>query len=730
MSGSFEANINDSMTGDADAELMADDASMSADAYAAVYRIDPMTKIAVSKHYGPMWKGKLDAGIKNRKDFVDAGDECVSYYNNNQLSHRVSGTGDVAGNRYYSKRRNAKWSETENIVYANVRAIMPALYAKNPQGEFSTPNEDNKAFVQTLEKLVNTLASLTTSPGLNLRVHAKQAVLSAELTNLGWIHYGYTERGESDAAAQELLAQKSAELESAQNTTDIRRIEGEIMALEEVLTVAQPPGPWAAYRPMQDVVVDADSTMPDFSDAAWMAVKLYYPTEYLNAKYGQRVDPADPKSKVMSLYEPTDVLLGGDGTAGDEGDTFKLINTEENAHRFGYSNTEQLRRAFRTACWMIYDKVTRRVFLYAANKMTDWPIWVANDPYGLPQFFPLEPLYFNTTPVGNQARSNVTYYLDQQDSINEIHDEFRRSRQDIRESVLFNSKLHRETVEKWLQGGDSNAYSVDVPDGMTMQQMIFAKPNAMMGALPLFDPTRLMQSVDRISGVSDVLRNAQFKTNTTNKAIEQYNSTTGMRLDEKIDEIETFIGRVLYGIGFICAQFMRSEDVAALIGSTYAADWQQKSAVDLRNLFVCQVVGGSTQKPTTQAKQQLALQLAELLSKFAQFAPQTVLTTTLQMLADAYSEMPLPAGTFERIAQEVQLAMERGNSVQGAGGGGQNPDGGGGGDPLAELAATVDGLPPDAKRALGEAIARGVPVEEALTAVVQATQQASQPQQQ
>jgi hypothetical protein len=694
------------------------------DAGEPMYRIDPNSKVPVSKQHGKLWKGRIASARSARKVHEEAWDESIRYYNNNQLDHR-EGRDGMSGNRYYAKRRNTKWSETENIVYANVRAMMPALYAKNPQAEFTTPNEDMKEFVQQIEDVVNALASRRTTPGLNLKVHAKQAVLAAELCNLGWIECGYTLREQSILAAQDDIVRLSNELVAAKDTKAIREAEGALLALEEELDVLTPPGPFVKYRTPQDVLVDADASLPDHSDAKWMAVREIYPTTYLNARYGKKGD----NEQVMSLYEPTHVLLGN-AANDDDIKNFKLFETEAAAHQYGYDNKAQLDKAQRTMCWRIWDRVTRRVYLYADNRW-DWPIWAENDPYLLPGFFPLTPFVFNTTVVGALAHSNVTYYLDQQDAINEIHDEYRRARQDVRENVLYNNKFNRDSVQSWLTGSGPHAVGVDVPDGSSIREMILEKPNSMLKAMQLFDLQRPFQSIDRVSGVSDVMRNVQFKTNTTNKAIENYNSGTALRLDEKIDAIEDALGAVLYNIGYLCAQFMEADAVKALIGAERSEDWQPRTPMELRDMFQCQTVGGSTQKPTSAGKKAQALEMSEILGKLAQFAPSVVIETILTILEDAFDELNLPADAFERMREEVVVAMQRGNSTQGAGN--TSPEGEdvtgaaiaapGGGTDLEQLAAMIDALPSQAKLALGEILAKGVPVAEAVPEVLGMVQQ-------
>ena len=689
------------------------------DAGAPIYRIDPITKIPVSKHYGKLWDGRIASAKAARQQHVSAWDEAIRYYNHDQQSHREGNGDNTSGNRYFSKRRNKQWSETENIVYSNTRAMMPSLYAKNPQVEFTTNNEGMKAFVQSIEDLVNSLANRPHSPGLNLKTHAKQAVLTAELCNLAWLEYGYTLKDQSALAIEQELEELSQALVDAKDTKVIRETEGKLAALEEVMGIAPNAGAFVRFRAPHDVLADSNSTMPDYSDAMWMAVAESYPTEYLNARYGER----DENGYVKSVYEPTHVLCGGE-SGEDDIKNFKLFKHDAESSDYGYKDKEALSKAHRTMCWRIWDRTTKRVFLYANNKW-DWPIWVENDPYGLPGFFPLRPLYFNTTPFGALARSNVTYYLDQQDGINEIHDEFRRARQDIRENILYDNRFDKASVEAWLKGASPSAHGVAVPEGASIKDMIVPKPNTLLSVLPLFDPSRMLQSVDRVSGVSDVLRNAQFKTNTTNKAIENYNSTTSMRLDEKIDAIEEAVGAVCYGVGFLCAQFMTQEEVAPIIGEKKAADWVNYSAQELINMFSCEAVGGSTQKPTSQAKKQQAMEMARILGQMIQFAPSTVLETTMTLFDDAFDELTLPTDWASRIKEEAAMAMKRGSTDVPQGGGksaAPQPTESPGNSSIEEIAAAIDQLPPEAKIALGNVLAKGVPIAEALPEILRTIQ--------
>jgi hypothetical protein len=207
-----------------------------------------------------------------------------------------------------------------------------------------------------------------------------------------------------------------------------------------------------------------------------------------------------------------------------------------------------------------------------------------------------------------------------------------------------------------------------------------------------------------------------------------------MRLDEKIDAIEDALGRLLYGVAFLCAQFSTREEVAAVIGAERAQAWENYPAEQLRTMFRCQAVGGSTQKPTSAAKKQQALEMAKLLAQMIQFAPSVVLETTMTLFDGAFDELTLPKDWAKRVKEEAGIALQRGNSEAGTGmpntgtdtgaEGAMPPAPGGGG--MEEVAALIDQLPPQAKIALGNILARGVPVAEAVPEVLRLTSNAGE----
>src|SRR5262252_9186684 len=148
----------------------------------AVYKAMPDSRVPVSSKRGGVWRSRRDTAQKSMKDLVDAWDEAIRYYNHDQADHRdgnssaFSGVPITAGNRHVAKRLNEMFSSTENVVFANVTAQVPELYAKNPIVSVSaTPQNDPQVkdasdqFARAVQKLIDVLFAMKTPPGVNIK---------------------------------------------------------------------------------------------------------------------------------------------------------------------------------------------------------------------------------------------------------------------------------------------------------------------------------------------------------------------------------------------------------------------------------------------------------------------------------------------------------------------------------------------------------------------------------
>lgn len=707
------------------------------DAYEPSYQMKGDTKIPVSKAHGKTWQSRRDQALAQRKnkDYEKAWGEAIRYYRNDQISHRhdYDDDGEYPGNESGAMKMYRRFSETENIVFANTSALVPLLYAKNPSAEFTAVDQEDNALGVLLEKLINRVMSKRAHPGVHMKPKARKGVVMCTLTNASYMEVGYTFREMSSEQALEDLTRLSKELEKAKSPEQVRAVEGKIEALESTVDILRPSGPFTKLRRPHDVLIDPDSVEDDYSDARWVMIRDYISTAYLNAKF-----TTSKGNQKQSVYKPTHVIKAGEGgsnghnSAEHEINNSSLFNLDENKHtasNYGYNDEASYRKAQRSCCWWVWDRITKRVLLYHDKDWT-WPIWVWDDPYRLQGFFPIYKLQFNTDPEEPIGKGEVTYYLDQQDSINQINSELKQARQWARRNLFYDkNKVSADEVEKFLKGDEDVAVGVDVPEGMNLRDFVQSITPPSMQFVQLFDKKPILEAIDRVSSVQPVMRGTEFKTNTTNQAISQYNSTAQTRLDEKIDAVEDWVGQVAWALAQLCLQFMDDATVASLIGQKNSAAWRQMSPEDISREVQMTIVGGSTQKPTAESKKQQALQMGQVLGQFVNAAPQPVLLTMLKTMRSAFNDT-IPDEDWQVIMEAVNAAGGGAPSPGAQGGGGaptegQPPAQQGGGDPIAQLEQLVDAMPPEAKQALGMAMARGVPVREALERIMAQAQQSA-----
>jgi hypothetical protein len=682
-----------------------------------LYKVLGDSKIPVSQSSGKVWQSRKDQGLSSRKDVCEAWDEALRYYDNDQTVHRNSGGGEGSANRP-GRRLTDEWRETENVVFSNCSIMVPMLYAKNPQITVSHTNDETQERGRVVERVINKLLSQKNSPGLNFKPKARRAVLIALLTNSAFMKIGWTQKSDSNEEAMRQLQELAVELQNAKKKKDILEVEGKIQALEEKIAMLTPSGPWCKVLMPHRLVVDPVSVEPDLSDAMWCMEWDYLPTDYLNAVYATKQG-----EELKSIYEPTHVLKSG--TDSDDGveeqvNSFSLFNEASNAQANGYENAEAYKSACHTKVWYVWDKTTRRILMFADNDWK-WPIWVWDDPCHLPRFFPYFRLWFHEAVNSNAPKGEVTYYLDQQDAINEIHSEIRRGRQWAKRNILFNKNTISQTdVELVLKGDDGTARGIDVPDGMKIDDCIFSFVPPGLKMPEFFSPDTKFAAINRITGINDAMRGAQFKTNTTNKAIESYQSNTDIRVDERVDLIEDFIADVCWNIAILCLMYWDAEDVAPIAGVQFAQSWQKiTDPREFEKDFALRVEGGSTAKPNSREKKKQALELAQVLGQFANAAPAAVIVM-IKMLERSFDEFVVEDEEWQMIIQTMMQSLQKAGGGPGAEGGDDASGETASGTPVTneglmqQVKQRIAALPPAAQKKLQELVQSGVSPADAL----------------
>lgn len=702
--------------------------------YEPLYKVLGESAIPVAKAEGSVWETRMKSALKIRSNIQDCWQEAIKYYNNDQMSHRISTGGNSSGNRGGRGKLSTEFNETENIVFSNITTLVPVIYSKNPAVTMTSGADEDTPYAKTLEELVNVLATKENTPGVGLKLKAKRCVALAELTNNAWIKTFWTQKEDSSEEAMTQYKDYVDQLANAKDAKTVEEIEQWLVALEEQIEFSVPSGPGIKVCSPFHIIVDATSTEDDQSDANWMIELDYLPTQYINCVYGEE----DEDGRVQSIYKPSHTLKLTDASSKDDSlnivDQFTSMSDAGKIdwRSMGFSSQEAFQRSQYTEVAYVWDKVKRRVLMYATNDWS-WPIWVWDDPYKLARFFPYRKLAFYLNPLGGTARGEVTYYLDQQDAINEINDEQKRSRDWVKRNVLFDkNKIKQEDVDAYLKGGaDYTARGVNLPEGQKMSDVVYSMPPPSFRYDEMF--TRQKQekyeSINRIASTNDVMTGTQFKTNTTNKAIDTYQQASSVRTDDRTDALEDFLGGVFWDLAQLCLMNYSPEDVADILDKDVTTSWRQ--ITDQKELLKwnVRVVGGTTTKPTSDARKNEAMKTAQALGQFANAAPMVVVTM-LKVLEKAFDNIDLTDEEWQQIIQSVETQQQ--NSVGGAPGQqgatppptdtGSQPDG----NPDASQ-SPMDGAPPQGgqppsidqvKQAVAGAVSKGVPPQVAIKGIV------------
>lgn len=686
--------------------------------YDPIYRMHEDSRIPVSKHEGSVWKTRMENGIKVIEKTRSCWQESIKYFNNDQSGHRVSSSGDSSGNIVGTQRLTKIHTETENIVFSNVTTMTDTLYAKNPEVEITTEAETLKEFVKTLEDLLNALAGKQEDcGGFALKGKAKQCVTLAELTNNAWIKVWWVHKEDSSEEAMAQYQELVDRLPKCKSTKELMEVEAHMLSMEEAVAISVPSGLKVTVKSPFHVIIDPTNQHPDpRQDCLWMIEIDHLPTDYLNCTYGEK----DDEGRYKSIYKPTHYLSLTSG----ESDPAAIVNNfsilkedgEMEWKEMGFTSIEAYKRACYTEVAMVYDKVKKRVLMFATNDWS-WPIWVWDDTQHVLGFYPLHKLSFYIPPLGGQTKGEVTYYLDQQDGINEINDEGRRARYWMKRNVLYNENyIKREAVEAYLKGDDNTARGVNLPEGVKFEDVVWSATPPGFKFYDIFTEQKKdkLEAINRISSMNDVLTGAQFRTNTTNKGIENYNKSSSIRTDGRTDSIEDHLGAVFWHVAQLCMMNMTAEDVGRILSRDVSQTWMQITDPQEMMALQLKVVGGSTKKPTSEAKKEEAVQVGQVLGQFADAAPMVVLTM-LEVLSNAFDEIVITDEDWQRIEDSIMTQMQ--TQVGGTPEGAPAPGGAAGAAPQQDTEALISQLPPAVQQAVRTAIDRGVPPETAIAEV-------------
>jgi hypothetical protein len=336
---------------------------------------------------------------------------------------------------------------------------------------------------------------------------------------------------------------------------------------------------------------------------------------------------------------------------------------QENEDVSGYRDT------FYTECWLVWDKATRRTALFAADDWT-YPLWVWDNYTKTTRFFPYFILAFGLSTGQATTVGEVSYYLDQQDEINQINRQAARIRNSIFNFFFYNShKISQADAELLMQAvkrgfvDEQAVVGVKVPEGTKIGDTFEALVPPSLNYEALFNKEPTMNAINRISSTSDAIRGTQFKTNTNEASVQSYQDAARMSIGAKVEAVEDMMADVCKALLEMCVQNMQKDEVIGYVGRKLGEVWTNMSLEGFNSMFALDIVPGTAEKPNSIFKKKEAVQVVQAIGQFASAAPMTSMKVALRVLEQAFTEVVIKPEDWDLMEKEMLMQAQRGNST-------------------------------------------------------------------
>lgn len=685
-----------------------------------LYRIYDGSRIAVGAGTGKYWKRMFDATKKAYESVWEAWDQVYAYYNNSQ-------TRSLETPRGVFKRGDG----TENVVYSNINTVLPAVYSKNPDITCSTTDQGDQAFSEAMQALLNTL--IQRRDKLNAKPKIKRAVGFGLLTNQGAWKLDFTAKDDSRELARQSMLEITDRLAKETDPTVVADLYGQLQALEANMEVMKPAGVSMANVLPHNLMMDPHAEQPDGLDGNFFFEKCFLSTAYLIARFTQpdpeNEDDAETFARTL-VYKPTHKAVFGEGQAGDRDDGLGLVmqafEQSEDPTKYQVDERTAFIDMLYTECYYVWDKLSSRVLLFHRDDWT-WPIWVWDDPLNLTRFFPYFVISYELSTGGATNVGSVSYYLDQQDEINDINRQISKIRRTIFDHFYYNSDaVKADEAEKFVralrgEGNQGDIHLLGVKAGEAkISDMIqaFIPPQGQYEHY--FNTERPMAAINRITNTSDALRGVQFKTNTNVDAVNTYQESMRLAVGAKVDVVEDVVADFAEALAEVCVQHYSQEEVIALVGPSIGRGWRPMSLEEFKSTYNLDIAAGSMEKPNSVFKKKEAVEIVQAVGQFAKAAPGAALRIMLKVLEQAFTEVVIKPEDWSALDQEVAAATQKGvttpQPAQGAAPTGDN----------AALMQQMQALPTAVKAKVVQMKQQGTPPDQIKAFLMQQIQQVNQ----
>ena len=560
--------------------------------------------------------------------------------------------------RYAAGTSDLSWAVTTNLIGAFIDILVALLYARNPDVSVRKApqvDESNTYQTQIFARTLEIVISSAWKRG-GLKKPARKGVRSVLSNGEGWFKATFVAekrpQPEVETAlndAQETHARLVAQIKLIEDSSDSVTLDAEkeekealIKDLEEKLELAVNKMFVIDYVETENIQVSTDiNCIENYTDADWIGNELYLDKDDALARFSRLTVDDIKSAKIYYQRAPKELTTRDIDNVLPQG-----MLTAESAQAFVTNTSTQESPAFVRVVeiWDRRDKQIRTM----VDGVKKWAKEPYPPPYPTSRFYPY--FYFAFYEVDGQrhAQSLSWRLYKLQDEYSSTRSNFRITRERSIPGVLFNATMLDEIEAKKLTESKSQEYTALRPsDPTTPIANMFAPKPVQAIDMRLYDPTLILNDMERISGVQEALSaaiNGPGNPKTATEANIQQSGTQARTTSDR-DNLETMLTDLAQYTAEQALQCLETRDVMRMAGPK--AFWPAGMSIeDLFTLVEVSIEAGSTGKPRQSTDMQAWSTILPLIQK------------SLQEIEQAFAQGNTPmANALIELVKETMLRL-------------------------------------------------------------------------
>jgi hypothetical protein len=488
-----------------------------------------------------------------------------------------------------------------NIIHANFAAILPQIYAKNPEIAV-TPSEaageGEYPWVSGFCKTMQAVLNRKFIKSAHLKKRAKSAIRSAMTTSVGWAKVSWQKDVRKDPLIENRIADSQDNLQRIRHLiSEIKEGDGkrdeleaqqaelqqQIAALEAQVEVSVVSG-LVIDRPLTEDVFILDDTLYDFDgydQAEAIAHRVWMTCDQYKEAFGKE------PPKTANRY------------GSDKKDRGAGATSDDNAVAL-------------VAVFEVWHRLSNTVFTLCAGA-DEW----ARDPYQPEvtgqRFYPFFALAFNPTDGKPEPLSDTELLIELQDEYNTTRTNFAEHRKENLPTRVYRKSgaLTDQDVTNLSNRRSNEWIGVEGDPTVPLEQDVLILQNPPIDAAT-YDVQPILRDAEMVLGAGDAAKGTINKAKTATEA-EIMAQGLQSRVAERQDVVEDWVAEMARYAAELALQEMSAEDVRKIAGKQSV--WPQLTKDQVFDLVQIDIRAGSTGRPNQAREREQWVQLLPEIQK-------------------------------------------------------------------------------------------------------------------